>query len=319
MTQKNSIAVIIAAYNAAGFIARAIKSALAEPEITQIFVIDDASKDDTVDVARGCDDGSGRLIVLTQTPNAGPAAARNMALPLVTADWVTVLDADDFYLPGRMAGLLQHADGYDFVADDMWKVTEDHVDGPRTKLLPIDYQLPRDISFYDFVISNVTRRGTDRAELGFIKPLMRRSFLEQHTLRYNPHMRLGEDFELYARSLGLGARMILIPAQGYVSVVRPHSLSGNHSEQDLLNLRDSDRALLQDLNLNKGDRAALRAHFLSVDCRYQWRMLINAVKARNAIAAVKCFLRPWPVPLYLCERLFDQFKQRSFQLRNNNA
>jgi succinoglycan biosynthesis protein ExoU len=309
--QKNSVAVIIAAYNAASFIGRAIESALRDPDITQIIVVNDASRDNTVEVARSFDDGSGRLIVLTQSPNAGPAAARNLALSHVSTEWATVLDADDFMLPGRMAGLLEFAATYDFIADDMWKVPEDNVGGPRTKLLPENYPFPREIKFYDFVMSNVTRRRSDRAELGFIKPLMRMSFLRQHHLLYQSHMRLGEDYELYARALGLGARLILVPARGYVSVVRPNSLSGNHSENDLRNLRECDDDLMRDLPLTPRDCAALRQHYLSVDCRYQWRMLIAAVKARNIGAAFKCFIRPWPVPLYLCERLLEQVYQRS--------
>ena len=48
-------------------------------------------------------------------------------------------------------------------------------------------------------------------------------------------MRLGEDFEFYARTLALGARLLLIPAQGYVSVVRPVCAAQVFDKTDALN------------------------------------------------------------------------------------
>ncbi|NBO18943.1 MAG: glycosyltransferase family 2 protein [Proteobacteria bacterium] len=301
-----SICIIIAAYNASATIARAVHSALAEPEVAEIVVVDDASSDDTPAAARACDDGSGRLKVLTQSKNAGPSAARNRAIAESSAPWLAVLDADDFFLPGRMRGLLSFADGADMVADNMWQVAEQDVNGPRRSLLSPAPSQSRAVGFSEFVRSNVSRPGRQRAELGFIKPLMRRAFLDAHNIRYQEHMRLGEDFELYARALALGARLLLVPAQGYVSVVRENSLSGRHSETDLKHLRDCDEALLANLPLPQQDRAALRAHYLGMDCRYQWRMLILAVKARSPMAALRTFLRPWPVPLYLARQLAQQ-------------
>lgn len=304
-----SITVIIAAYNAEATIARAVCSALAEPEVAEVIVVDDASKDGTVSAARIADDGSGRLKVIAQTPNAGPAAARNKAIAASSAPWITVLDADDFFLPGRMKGLLAAADGADLIADDMWQVDENSVDGPRRALIGERLTLPRTVSLEEFVLSNVTDHSRERAELGFIKPLMRRSFLDQNGIRYQEHMRLGEDYELYTRALAKGARLVLLPAQGYISVVRPNSLSSLHSEADLLNLRDCDEDLGK-LLLSEREQKALRQHYLSVDSRLQWRLMIEAVKARNPLAAIKCFLRPWPVPAYVAGQLWEQFRLR---------
>lgn len=313
MIVTSQISIIIPAYNASPTIARAIKSALAEPEVVEVIVVDDCSSDDTVDAARACDDGSGRLKVFEQTQNGGPAAARNRALAESAAPWVALLDSDDFLLPGRMAGLLAHAGEADFIADDLWKVDEADPDGPRVSLIGKTDDLPRFIDFEEFVLSNVTQSGKERQELGFIKPLMRRAFLDEHHIRYRADMRLGEDYELYARALAAGARLLLLPAQGYVAVVRAGSLSGQHSEQDLQLLRDCNQALRDDFSLTKGQKAALEAHYRDTDCRLQWRLLIVAVKNRDIGAALKCFARPWPVPLYLAARLWEQFILRVFR------
>lgn len=305
------VCVIIAAYNAQKTITRAIMSALEQPEVSEIFVVDDASTDQTSKEAQSINDPSKRLKILIQTQNLGPSAARNRAIAESTSPWLAILDADDFFLPNRIKTLLSKCEQADFIADNMWQVPEDNLDAPRISLLENPPQKPTTISFTDFVLSNITQAEKPRAELGFIKPLMRRSFLQRNRLHYQEHMRLGEDYELYTRALGLGARMILVPEHGYVSVVRANSLSGNHSETDLLHLRDCNQSLLETLPLNQQCKHALRRNYLSIDCRLQWRLLIAAVKKRNLTAIIKPFLRPWPVPLYLAKQLAQQIMLRS--------
>lgn len=115
------VTVIIAAYNAQATIARANWSALAEAEVAEVVVVDDASRDETLNVARVTDDGSGRLKFIALSVNGGLSRARNEALKASSSPWVTVLDADDFFLPGRMKGLLAYANEADLIADDMWQ------------------------------------------------------------------------------------------------------------------------------------------------------------------------------------------------------
>lgn len=315
-TSTAAVCVIIAAYNAEGTIARAIASALAQPEVAEVIVVDDASKDNTVKAAHAANDGSNRLKILVQNINRGPSAARNRAIMESVSPWIAILDADDFFLPGRIRDMLAYSENADMIADDMWQVSENAVDAPRKSLLGKTLSQPKTVSFSEFVLSNVTRPGHDRGELGFIKPLIRRSFLDANNIRYQENMRLGEDFELYARALALDAKLVLAPVQGYVSVIRASSLSGQHSEQDLKNLRDCDRQLLSNLPLCEADVNALRRHYLSIDCRLQWRLLITAVKTKNMRAALSTFLRPYPVPAYLFKQLALQVYLRSFPMKS---
>lgn len=68
---NETVCVCIAAYNAAGTIARAVASALDQAEVGEIIVVDDASTDATAETARACDDGSGRLSVLSSIKTQG--------------------------------------------------------------------------------------------------------------------------------------------------------------------------------------------------------------------------------------------------------
>lgn len=309
------VAVIIAAYNSEASIGAAIRSALSQNETAEVCVIDDGSRDDTLAAARAAAGNDERFIALAMERNSGPAAARNRAIAATKAPWIAVLDADDFLLEGRFRRLLRWADNADFLADSLIRtpLAQGH-DQNQCAALQANVGVgpaPAWLSFAAFVKGNLGRLSGP-LDLGFIKPLMRRSFLEQHAIQYAPELRLGEDYELYARALAYGARFLTVAPQGYVSIDRPGSLSNRHSEDDLRRLRDCDDRLLTIREFDANERAALAAHRNSVDCRLQWRLLINAVKARDPVAALATFRTP-AVALYLARRLGEQAWLRSMK------
>lgn len=299
------VSVMIAAYNAQSTIGLAIRSALAEAEVAEVWVIDDRSTDDTVMEALASDDGSGRLRVIGQDVNGGPARARNRALALSGCPWVCVLDADDYFLPGRIGRLLRHADGLVMIADELLRIEAGDPPPPPPQIRADGL----DIDFAGFVEGNVSRPGQYREELGFIKPLMDRAFLVKHGLEYDPALRLGEDYHLYAQILAKGGRLRLLPPQGYVAVTRSDSLSGCHTIADLQSLRDGDRALLALPGITPQGRRALRRHYRSVDQRLQWRRLIDRVKAGDPIGALSTFTSV-AVAGFLIARLGEQARVR---------
>ena len=225
--------------------------------------------------------------------------------------WVAILDSDDFFLPGRIRTLLSLSADWDFVADDPLQISKDRIGQETpTSMLSGACRQPRSIDLEEFVRGNVTRRGALRRELGFIKPLMRRSFLQRYGLRYDEALRLGEDYALYARALAAGARFLLAPAAGYVSVARADSLSAQHSRQDLERFRDSDCELLALRTLSPEERRALAAHYSSVDCRVQWLTVIEAVKSRDHLRFFATFLRSPTVARYVTTRLLNELGRR---------
>jgi succinoglycan biosynthesis protein ExoU len=289
-----SVTVVIAAWRAAATIGRAVATALAQPEAAEVLVVDDASGDGgaTVSAARAADDGSGRLRIITLAQNSGPAAARNAAIAASRAPWICVLDSDDFMEPGRLGKLLELAGaGYDLIADDLLQTPEGQ---PLTsgKLLWFrDNPSAFDVTLGDFVESNVTKASRLRRELGFLKPLMRRAFLEKHALAYDATMRLGEDYDLYARALSLGARMRLIPWAGYVSVMRGNSLSLNHGRKELAALEASDDRLLASGLLSQADAATVQRHRFTTRSRLAWIDFMAALKGGKPFNALGVVLK----------------------------
>lgn len=314
MTQADTqeIAVIIACYNAQDTIQRAIQSALRQNSVHEVIIVDDCSTDNSVKNAKSADDGTGRLKIITQDKNQGPSAARNKAIDNCTSDWIAILDSDDFLLPERMEKLLEHADQYDIIADDLYQTDEENLTPPFPTLLQPALQIARTISLAEFVQSNVSKGKRTRGELGFIKPLIRKSLFDQHNIRYQEHMRLGEDYEIYTRLLAHEAKMNLIPATGYVSIRRWNSLSGIHGTQDLKHLRDCNTKILSDFDLSNEERQALQNHFKSMDCRYSWRAFIDAVKTKDINAMIVHFFRPYPVPFFITGQITLHFYNKIF-------
>jgi succinoglycan biosynthesis protein ExoU len=277
------VCVVIAARNARGTIARAVHSALAEIAVGEVVVVDDGSTDDTAAVARSADDGSCRLQVLHLPRNLGPAAARNRAIRASSAPYITVLDADDYWLPGRLPRLLAEMKDHDFVADDLLRVVEGREGEQPSTLLGGALDLPAELDLPRFALGNISHRGRSRQELGFLKPLMRRSFLQAHHLAYDESLRLGEDFVLYAQALARGARFRLIEACGYIAVERPQSISGSHGAAELAALAKACRILAAEPHLTPKARAALAAHRRHVRFKLHFHRVL-AVRRRKGMA-----------------------------------
>ena len=101
-TPHADVTVVIPLFNKAEWIARALSSVMRQTAaVDAIFVVDDGSTDDgPAIVERVARDGS--IIRLVRQANAGPGAARNAGLALVTTRYVAFLDADDEWRPQFM-------------------------------------------------------------------------------------------------------------------------------------------------------------------------------------------------------------------------
>lgn len=298
-TADTRTAVIVAAYNAEATLERAVRSALAQPEAVEVCIVDDKSTDGTLALARSLAQREPRISVISFNQNRGPAAARNAAIDATKASWVTILDADDYFLDGRLARLHANTADADFVADDLLRVGPGETPGAAAAAFE-----PEPLTLEGFVVGNV-RPPEGRHDFGFLKPMFRRAFIEGKRLRYRGDLRLGEDYLFYASALALGARWLLGKACGYVSVERPGSLSKAHGERELQLHRDSNDDIERLAPLTAAERRAVREHWHSVDHRLQWLRLIRAVKEKNARTAASTFHTP-QAALYLMARLSEQ-------------
>ena len=96
----STVSVVIPCFNSAETILRAIDSVRRQTvPVLEIIVVDDGSTDGSADlVERNCPD-----VLVIRQPNAGSAAARNAGMRRAQGEFIALLDADDLWLPHRLA------------------------------------------------------------------------------------------------------------------------------------------------------------------------------------------------------------------------
>lgn len=99
MMKKGLVSIITPCYNGERFIGRTIESVLAQTYPSwEMLIIDDGSKDSSIEVIRRYCETDSRIRLLTQK-NAGSAAARNNGLRNCCGQYIALLDADDLWSP----------------------------------------------------------------------------------------------------------------------------------------------------------------------------------------------------------------------------
>ncbi|OOF35784.1 glycosyltransferase [Rodentibacter heidelbergensis] len=97
------IDVIIPCYNAEKTLNRAVESALHQPCLGKIWLIDDASKDNTFSLAqKWAKDYPDRIRVEKMPTNSGVAKTRNWGALQSSNEFIAFLDADDAYEAGAL-------------------------------------------------------------------------------------------------------------------------------------------------------------------------------------------------------------------------
>ncbi len=94
------VSVVMPAFNVAWCVRTAIDSALAQTyPAREVIVVNDGSTDDTGAILRGY----GERIAVIEQPNRGMCAARNAAIRRARGSYIAFLDADDRWLPTKLA------------------------------------------------------------------------------------------------------------------------------------------------------------------------------------------------------------------------
>ena len=105
---KPLVSILIPAYNAEHWISDTLRSAVAQTwPHKEIIVVDDGSKDRTLEVAQSFASQGVRVVT---KKNEGAAATRNAALELSTGDYIQWLDADDLLSPDKIALQVERAE-----------------------------------------------------------------------------------------------------------------------------------------------------------------------------------------------------------------
>lgn len=95
--------IIIPVYNAVSFLRKAVDSALQFEEVAEVILVEDASTDNSLIICQQLASENSK-IKLYQHPdkgNHGAGATRNLGIEKANSEYISFLDADDYYLPNR--------------------------------------------------------------------------------------------------------------------------------------------------------------------------------------------------------------------------
>jgi succinoglycan biosynthesis protein ExoO len=286
------VSVLIPAFNAEAFVGAAIRSALDQTmRDIEVLVVDDGSQDATAAAAAAAAAGDPRFRLFKQPVNAGAAAARNVALRAAGGRWVAILDADDTFAPNRLERLIARAEVLqaDLLADNVTLCYPDSRTVPGFAIAQRDTRRPMDASRF----IALDRPGLGPLPMGYMQPVMRRTFLYRFDLRYAEDISCGEDFDLYVRCLLRGGRLFMVRESYYRVSVRPGSLSRSHQERNMaVVIRSNERLISEARRLGKTD-AALMLERRARDLRsyVEYSRLSDALHGRHFSDALRVFCR----------------------------
>jgi len=206
------ISIIMAAYNAEKFIHQSIDSVLSQTYRNfELVIVNDCSTDKTSEVVESYSDY--RIRYYSIESNRGPSYARNIAISQSTGDYITILDADDFYAPDRLQILATKIFDEDncFVADDSIIFTDD-----------TDFEVANETVFsqqsIEFDESGEIWLSLDKyfsKGAPNIKIMFPSGWVKERGIKYDEKIKFGEDLKLVIDLFSSGLKLKLLNCQTY--------------------------------------------------------------------------------------------------------
>jgi glycosyltransferase involved in cell wall biosynthesis len=185
-----AISVIVPAYNAEPYIADAIDTVLEQGRpVSEVIVVDDGSSDDTAAVAESFEDP----VTCLRREHAGLAATFNAGIDHARGDLIGAIDADDLWVPNKLALQLAALDedpGLDLVFGQVEEFISPELEEQERSRLQL-------------------RPG---AKPGIVKgTMLARAAVFERVGRFDPRWEVGEFIDWYGRAEESGVRSVVLP------------------------------------------------------------------------------------------------------------
>lgn len=97
------VSVVIPMYNSGKYITPTIQSVLCQTyNNLEVLVVDDCSKDNSIEVVEGLAKNDARIRCIPQEKNGGAAVARNRGIREAKGRYIAFLDSDDLWTPDKI-------------------------------------------------------------------------------------------------------------------------------------------------------------------------------------------------------------------------
>lgn len=299
------VSVIIPAYNAAQTLAETLMS-LQNQTFTdwEAIIVDDGSKDNTVEIAQSFADGDGRCRVVQQ-PNGGVSAARNTGIQHARHPWLLFMDSDDWIVPHHLQAM--------------------------TAALQKDPTLAAVYSGWVNILPNGNYMSSGTAEFKpdklfdvfgqycafCIHACVIRKDLVLEVGGFDPSLRTCEDWDLWQRAVRTGALFGFVPDELAMYRMRPGSASKNGMRM----LEDGLKVILRGHSsdprvknpapqyANGRSRENLNSTIFTLVNWTAGLMLGSDADARPLLTLVQEYIDPGMDPGYLAESIFKSALQ----------
>lgn len=109
------VSIVTPSYNSSKYISDTITSVIRQSfSDWELIVVDDCSKDSTVDIVKEFCNEDPRIKLISLESNQGAAVARNTAIDISEGRYITFLDADDLWLPNKLSVQVAYMQKYNF-------------------------------------------------------------------------------------------------------------------------------------------------------------------------------------------------------------
>lgn len=248
------VSVIIPCFNVSQYVPRAMNCLLNQTlgfDSLQVILVDDASTDECTTKALLQDyerQYPEQVIFVPLSQNMRQGGARNAGLDYATGEYITFLDADDWFLPEALERLYSLACQYQC---DVIEFKIRDISDPSESILHFDLDQPPIGLLYDilsaeerkqFIMSNVSNKGIKKFYLG--------SFIRDHHIRFAEHVAWEEPSFSYIVQF-YETRHMLLQEELYESLRHDGSTMKSSYENKKMHNCITIQTLYQDL-LNRG-------------------------------------------------------------------
>ena len=199
---RASVSVVIPCYQAEKYLARAVNSVLKQSlQVSEIIIVNDGSDDNTLNIANQfAFDYKDLFLVISFDSNKGVSAARNAGWNAASFKYIAFLDADDSWHPSKIE--IQ----YNFLLSN-----------PNCVLVGHEHQI--NIKNLNDLIKLPSKKAKaikiSKTSMLFFTPFATPTVMIKAGIsnRFNPNMRLAEDYLLWLQIIfsGQDVRKILMP------------------------------------------------------------------------------------------------------------
>jgi succinoglycan biosynthesis protein ExoO len=308
---RPAVSVVMPALDAERFIEIALASALSQTLADlEVVVVDDGSRDGTVAAVQGFAAADRRVRLFRHERTLGTASARNTAIANARGAWLAPLDADDAFAANRLEYLVgrAHALDADLVADNVLLCSFPSGDALEPAIRSGSALFKMALTPSAFIAHE--RHGG--LSLGYLKPLIRRAFIDEHRILYRSEAAVAEDFAFYLDCLFRGARFFLTPDPLYRYSIRFGSASFDGTRRGLDQMARLNRDFLHSLPVqaNAEWKRLLQRRQRRIEREISYASSVEAVRGGRIWRAVSISCRrPLDAP-YFAVRLFDAAKRR---------